>query len=222
MPNPRRVALVDDHKLVRAGLKSLINNLPDYQVDQEGADGTDAVAIAHSGNTDILVLDVSMPGLGGIEALTRIRSDGHQLPVLMLSMYDSPDFVVRALRQGADGYILKDAAEDELQLALNYATRKQPFLSPGVTRHVIDMAAQPGPEASVRTGLTRRQTEVMECIARGLGTRDIAASLGVSVKTVEAHRSQIIQRLGLSSSAELGRYAVQHFSQRPLTPAPPQ
>lgn len=212
MPHPRRVALVDDHKLVRAGLKSLINNLPDYQVGPEGADGTDAIAIAN----DVLVLDVSMPGLGGIEALTRIRRNGHQLPVLMLSMYDSADFVVRALRQGADGYILKDAAEDELQLALNYAARKQPFLSPGVTRHVIDMAAnQPGIQPEAQACLTRRQGEVMECVARGLGTRDIAAALGVSIKTVEAHRSQIIQRLSLASSAELVRYAVQHFSDTP-------
>ncbi|WP_278802319.1 response regulator [Marinobacter nauticus] len=208
MSHQKKIALIDDHRLVRAGIKGLIDSLDGYHVACEGESGGDAVELARSGQPDAIVMDVSMPGLCGLKAVKKIREQNKQLPVLMLSMYDSPEFVINALRNGADGYILKDAAEHELKLALDYACQKKPFLSPGVAKHLIDLAVRSLSEVSPSEQLTGRQKEVLAGIAEGLSTRDIAEKLGVSIKTVESHRSQMMHRLGLSNSTELVRFAV--------------
>ena len=203
-----KIALVDDHGLVRAGLKGLLNSLEGYQVTSEGKCGSDAVKIANSSKPDIMVIDVSMPEVCGIEAIRQIRRHDQALPLLMLSMYDSPEFVLNSLKHGADGYLLKDAPEHELKLALDYVHQKKPFVSPTVARHLIDIAVKSMDSAAPTEQLTERQQEVLGYIAKGLSTRQIAEQLGVSVKTVESHRSQMIYRLGLSNSVELVRFAL--------------
>ncbi|MDX1817125.1 MAG: response regulator transcription factor [Marinobacter sp.] len=204
----KRIALIDDHKLVRAGLSAIMNSLDGYHVDCQGSTGEDAIRIVQTRSPDILVMDVSMPKLCGIEALKQIRAQDEQLPILMLSMHDSPEFVISALEHGANGYILKDSAEQELKLALDYASRKSPYLSPPVAEHLIDRALSAQPITDVTTQLTRRQQEVLNGIAKGLSSREIADALGVSIKTVEAHRSQMMQRLGLKNGVELVRLAL--------------
>lgn len=208
MPYEKRIALVDDHKLVRAGIKGLLDSLDGYRVTHEGANGLDAVEIVKSTPPDVLVMDVSMPETCGIEALKEVRRDHPELPVLMLSMYDSPEFFISALKYGADGYILKDSAEHELKLALDYTCQKKPFFSPSVARHLIDIAVNSLREVTPADQLTERQREVLAGIAEGLGSRQISEKLGVSIKTIESHRSQMMHRLGLSSSVELVRFAL--------------
>lgn len=209
MSYEKTVALVDDHKLVRTGIKGLVNSLNGYRVTSEGANGLDAIEIVRNEPPDVLMMDVSMPHICGIDAIKQIRQHNENLPVLMLSMYDSPEFVINALRYGADGYILKDSAEYELELALNYACQKKPFLSPAVARHLIDLAVMNSLDnISPSDQLTERQKEVLSGIAEGLSTRQIAEKLGVSVKTIESHRSQMMHRLGLGSSVELVRFAL--------------
>lgn len=208
MSYEKKIALVDDHRLVRAGLKGLLNSLEGYQVEFEGECGSDAVKIANSSKPDIMVIDVSMPKVCGIEAIRQIREHNQALPLLMLSMYDSPEFVLNSLKHGADGYLLKDAPEHELKLALDYVHQKKPFVSPAVARHLIDIAVKSMDSVAPKEQLTERQREVLDYIAKGLSTRQIAEQLGVSIKTVESHRSQMIHRLGLSNSIELVRFAL--------------
>jgi DNA-binding NarL/FixJ family response regulator len=204
----KKIALVDDHGLVRAGLKGLLNSLDGYQVVSEGQSGKDAVAIARSGTPDIMVIDVSMPEVCGIEAIKQIRQHNTEIPLLMLSMYDSPEFVLNSLKHGADGYLLKDAPEHELKLALDYVHQKKPFVSPTVARHLIDIAVNSMTTAAPKDQLTERQQEVLGYIAQGLSTREIAEKLGVSIKTIESHRSQMMHRLGLGNGVELVRFAL--------------
>ena len=211
----KRIALIDDHSLVRAGLKGLLNSLPGYQVASEGQSGQDAVDIAVTDKPDVMVIDVSMPEVCGIEALKKIRAYEPDLPVLMLSMYNSAEFVINSLRFGANGYLLKDAPEHELKLALDYATQRKPFVSPSVAQHLIDLAVKTVEPLSPADQLTERQRQVLSAIADGLSTREIAEALGVSIKTVESHRSQMMYRLGLGSSTELVRFALSNKLSQP-------
>ena len=208
MPFEKKIALIDDHGLVRAGIKGLLNSFDGYQVAHEGRSGLEAIEIATSAKPDLMVMDVSMPDVCGIEAIKKIREHNSQLPLLMLSMYDSPEFVINSLKHGADGYLLKDAPEHELKLALDYACQRKPFVSPSVARHLIDIAVRTMDSVSPADQLTDRQKEVLEGIAEGLSTRQIAEKLGVSAKTIESHRSQMMHRLGLSNSVELVRFAL--------------
>lgn len=208
MRHEKKIALIDDHGLVRAGIKGLLNSFEGYRVAHEGKSGLDAIEIATSAKPDLMIMDVSMPGVCGIEAIKTIREHNSHLPLLMLSMYDSPEFVLNSLKHGADGYLLKDAPEHELKLALHYASQKKPFVSPSVARHLIDIAVQRTDSASPAEQLTDRQREVLAGIAEGLSTRQIAEKLGVSAKTIESHRSQMMHRLGLSNSVELVRFAL--------------
>ena len=206
----KRIALVDDHNLVRAGFKKILNGLDGYKVVSEGASGLDAIEIVKSARPDVLVMDVSMPRLSGIEALKQIRAINHQLPVLMLSMYEYPDFAVNALKNGADSYIVKDSSEQELRLALDYTCQKKPYISPSVNHHLIQLAINSIQPQTLPDHLTCLQREVLACIAEGLPNRQIATRLAVSIKTVESHRTQIMHRLGLNNSRELIRFALNH------------
>lgn len=206
----KRVVLIDDHTLVRAGLRALIDDLPGYAVVGEGSSGAQALPLVQECAADVLVMDISMPGLSGIDALPLLRAQLPRLPVIMLSMHATRDYVLGAIRAGASAYLLKEAAENELELALNAVLQGQQYLSPKVSATVIDSLLQSDATTTAAPALTARQREVLRLVALGRGTKEIAFELELSAKTVESHRAQIMERLSIRDIAGLVVYALQH------------
>ncbi len=206
----KRVALIDDHGLVRAGLRALVQDQPGYEVVAEGADGSEVHTILTELKPDILLLDISMKHMSGLDALRQWRTEFPNVQILILSMHTTPDYVLQALRLGASGYLLKDAAAQELEMALKALSRNESYLSPGIAQTVIQSAViEGGPrEQPSAPALTPRQVEILRLIVRGVSTRDIAGGLGLSVKTVDAHRAQIMDRLNLRDVPSLVLYAL--------------
>jgi len=207
--NALRVALVDDHAVARAGLRVLLEKLPGVSVVGEARNGRDALKMVKTVMPHLLLLDNSVAESGGLEVLPRLVGDFPSVKVLILSSHANEEDVFRALRNGAGGYLLKDAAAEELQLAVHAVARGQTYLSPAVSRTVVEGYLKRVEEVKGPVELlTGRQREVLQLIAEGGSTKEIAHSLGVSVKTVEAHRSQIMDRLDIHDVAGLVRYAV--------------
>ena len=206
----KRVALIDDHGLVRAGLRALVQDQPGYEVVAEGADGSEVHGILTRLKPDILLLDISMKHLSGLDALRQWRAEFPSVQILILSMHTTADYVLQALRLGASGYLLKDAAAQELELALGALSRNESYLSPGIAQTVIQSAVIEGGQRTqpAAPSLTPRQLEILRLIVRGVSTRDIANGLGLSVKTVDAHRAQIMDRLNLRDVPSLVLYAL--------------
>ncbi|HEV7165200.1 MAG: response regulator [Gammaproteobacteria bacterium] len=201
-----KILIADDHTLVRAGLTSLIARLPDIQVVGEAADGREALRMVRDLTPDIVLMDISMPGLNGLEAAERIHGIHPKTKIIILSMHANEEYVAQALKAGASGYLLKDAATSELEMALKSVSMGQFYLSPAISRQVVDNFLHGGP-----TGvdvLTPRQREILQLIAEGKSTRDIAETLHLSVKTVETHRAQLMERLDIHDVAGLIRYAL--------------
>jgi len=209
MPSsPIQVVLAEDHALVRAGIRSLLAAIPGVEVVAEAADGRDALDAIAEWLPDVAILDITMPGLNGIQVLARVRVEYPQVRVIMLSMHDNEAYVRQALRAGATGYLLKDSSPVELELAVRSVAQGGSYLSPMVSRHVVsDFVRQRGDE-EVADGLTPRQREVLQLIAEGRTNQQMADSLSLSVKTVESHRAMLMQRLDIHDIAGLVRYAV--------------
>jgi DNA-binding NarL/FixJ family response regulator len=205
---PIRVLLADDHTLVRAGIRSLLQELGDIEVVGEAGDGRTALQLTASAKPDVVLMDVSMPGLSGTESLVRLVKEYPNVRVIMLSMHATEEYVLRSLRVGAAGYLLKDADTAELGLALRAVARGETYLSPAISKHVVDYMQRTGGEADSLDRLTPRQREILQLIAEGRTTQEIAHILNVSVKTVETHRSDLMERLGLYDVAGLVRYAI--------------
>ena len=204
-----RVVLADDHALVRAGIRALLEKLPDIEVVGEADNGRQALELVKSSAPNLVLLDISMTELGGLEALPRIVKDCPAVRVLILSGHANEEYVLRALRSGAAGYILKEAAAEELELAIKAVAQGKTYLSPSVSRTVVDNYLQraAGEEGPIEQ-LTARQREVLQMIAEGKNTKEIASTLGISVKTVEAHRLQLMARLNIHDVPGLVRYAI--------------
>ena len=204
--------LVDDHLLIRAGVKALVNDLPGYAVIGEVEDGGQLVEAAERLQPDIILLDLSMRHTGGLEALRQLKAVMPRCKVLILSMHTDPHLIMCALESGAHGYLLKDTTANELEHALLALRNNERYLSPAIAHTVINQAlihSQSHPEAPVqRHNLTARQLEILRLIVRGKSTREIAHGLGLSIKTVEAHRSQIMKRLQIFDVAGLVLFAV--------------
>ena len=201
-----KILVADDHTLVRAGLTSLIARLPEMEVVGEAADGRQALRMVRDLLPDIVLMDISMPGLNGLEAAERIHGIHPKTKIIILSMHANEEYVAQALKAGASGYLLKDAATAELEMALKSVSMGQFYLSPAISRQVVDNFLHGGP-----TGvdvLTPRQREILQLIAEGKSTRDIAETLHLSVKTVETHRAQLMDRLDIHDVAGLIRYAL--------------
>lgn len=205
-----RVLLADDHHLVRAGIRSLLEGFPDIEVVGETGDGRQAISLASTCQPDVILLDISMGGMNGLEAAARIVKDCPQVYVIMLSMHANEEYVRQALQAGARGYLLKDAATAELELALRAVLRGETYLSPAVSRQVVNLflSGQTETESSALDPLTPRQTEILRLIAEGKTTKQAAAQLNLSIKTIETHRAQIMERLGIHDIPGLVRYAV--------------
>ncbi len=207
-----RVILADDHQLVRAGLRALLQSFADVEVLAECSDGHEALAQVTQLKPDILMLDISMPGMNGLEVARRIPDISPSTRILVLSMHVGPEYVAQAMRAGIAGYLVKDAAVDELRSALDTLAMGRTYLSPVISETMLHGFLRTG-KSPVEAGaeldrLTARQREILQLIAEGHGTRDIAARLGLSVKTVESHRSQLMDRLDIHDVPGLVRFAV--------------
>jgi DNA-binding NarL/FixJ family response regulator len=203
-----RVLLVDDHALVRAGIRSLLGSMADVEVVGEAASGEDALALTESAGPHVVLMDIAMKGLSGLEAAARIRDRHPSVRVVILSMHSGEEYVMQALRAGAAGFLLKDAATGELELALRSVIRGESWFSPAVSRQVVEGYVQRVGGEPVSEVLTARQREVLRLVAAGKSTKEIAFVLKLSVKTVETHRAQIMERLGIRDVAGLVRYAL--------------
>ncbi len=199
-----RVLLADDHRLVRAGLRALLDATPNVEVIAEAADGEEAMRLVLELKPDVALLDIAMPKLSGLAVLHQIGAAGLSTRVLLLSMYDNDEYVAEAVRAGASGYLVKDAAVEELGLALLALERGDVYLSPAISRKL----AQAFSTGRASPGLTGRQTQILRLIALGQSSKEIARDLGLSIKTVETHRTQIMDRLEIRDLAGLVRYAI--------------
>jgi len=206
-----RVLLADDHNLIRAGLRLVISQEPDFQVVGEAGNGRQAVEMARELKPDVVVMDIGMPDLNGIEACRQILNDVPDSHVVMLSMHSDEGYVLRALKAGARAYLLKDSAEADLARAIRAAAGGKSFFSPAVAKLLLDdyirKLQRTGAEDSYEL-LTPREREILQLVAEGKSSKDIANLLSLSVYTVETHRANILQKLNLKSVAELILYAV--------------
>ncbi len=211
---PMRILLADDHTLVRAGIRSLLEQVPNVEVVAEADDGRDALRLVQEYQPDLVFMDVTMQGLNGLDATAQITKTCPGVQVIMLSMHKNEEYVSQALRVGAAGYLLKDAATAELALAVQAVARGATYLSPAVSKHVVARYLQRVNSTTGSTAepsappLTVRQREILQLIAEGHTTKQIASLLHLSTKTVETHRSQLMDRLGIRHIAGLVRYAV--------------
>lgn len=209
MTAPIRILLADDHVLVRAGLSKLLGEFAGVQVVGEAGDGLHLLALAQSTQPQLVLMDIAMPGLNGIEVTAQLRSQMPQVKVLILSMHQDDQYVRMALRNGAVGYLLKDAAPVELELAIHTVMGGATYLSPALSRGVLnDYLERLRGESVAGVTLTPRQREVLQLIAQGLSTKGIAARLQLSVKTVESHRTLLMKQLDIHEVAGLVRYAM--------------
>lgn len=209
MNTPTRVLLVDDHAIVRASLRALLTGMPDVSIVAESGDGREAIELVRSHRPDVVLMDISLPGLNGLEATARLTKELPDALVLILSMHASEQYVVKALRAGAAGYLLKDAAPQELAVALETLKRGETYVSPAISRTVLDDRRGTAREYhDPLERLTPRQREVVQLIAEGKSTKDISYLLKVSVKTVETHRSQLMDRLEIHDVPGLVRFAI--------------
>jgi DNA-binding NarL/FixJ family response regulator len=204
-----RVLLADDHTLVRAGIRALLDKLPDVQVVAEATDGRDALHLVKMHHPHVVLMDIAMPGLNGLEATRRMVKEFPRTNVLILSMHASEEYVWQALRGGAAGYLLKGAELAELALAIKAVTRGETYLSPPISKQVIkEYVRRVGGEETLFERLTPRQREILQLIAEGTTTKNIGMALNISVKTVETHRAQLMERLDIHDVAGLVRYAI--------------
>ena len=211
MPVPlvTRILVADDHPIVRSGLKTILDAQPDLAVVAEAADGAEAVRKALVEDVDLVVLDVSMPKLTGIQAAAELQKRKPELKLLMLSMYDNEQFLFEALRAGASGYVLKSNADHDIVDACRRTMRGQSFLYPSaVTSLVRDVVESGRALEATFDVLTPRELQVLKLIAEAHSSKEIAAELVISLKTVERHRQNILDKLGMSDRVELTRYAI--------------
>jgi DNA-binding NarL/FixJ family response regulator len=206
----KRVLLVDDHRLVREGLRNLLERDKTARVVGEAEDGRQAVSLAKKLKPDVVIMDVGMPGLNGVEATSQIREASPETKVLALSMHSDRRFIAQMLHRGASGYLLKDCAFEELAKAMETVGRGEVYLSPAVVDTVVEDYVQrfPAEGASAFSVLSPREREVLQLLAEGDTTKQIALKLHISPKTVETHRRQIMEKLQIFSVAELTLYAV--------------
>jgi len=205
-----RILLADDHKIMREGLKALIDKQTDMEVADEAQDGAAAVKLARKLLPQIIIMDIGMPEMNGIDATRQILSENKDVKIIALSMHSDRRFVMEMLKAGASGYLLKDSAFEELVGAVHTVMAGQPYLSPRITDIVVKeyLNNVPKNETSVFTILTVREREVLQLLAEGKSTKQIASALNLSVKTVETHRQQMMDKLKIRTVAELTKYAI--------------
>jgi len=204
-----RVLLADDHELVRSGIRSLLKQMPGVEVVGEASNGREALELVRSELPNVVLMDIAMPTLGGLETLPRIAKNFPNIKVVILSAYGTEDYVRRAFRSGASGYLLKYAATDELERGIRSVAQGETYVSPSISRVIINsyLERDDGELSSIER-LTSRQREILQLIAESKNTKEVASTLGISVKTVETHRLQLMARLDIHDVPGLVRYAI--------------
>lgn len=206
-----RVLLADDHAIVREGVKMILIKEPDIEVVGEASDGQEALDLVDRLKPGVVVMDISMPGMSGIEATQHVRERYPGVNVLALTMHEDESYVFKLLRAGASGYVLKRAAAQDLVQAVRAAAKGEAFLYPSVARKVVEdylKRVETGEDRERYDGLTEREKEILTVIAQGLSNQQIAQKLYISIKTVQTHRAHILEKLGLHDRTELVRYAI--------------
>ncbi len=214
--NPLRVILADDHELVRTGIRALLTSLSGVEVIGEADNGREALRLIEKYSPDVVLMDIQMLELNGLEVLAQAKKDFPHVKIIILSMHANEEYVIRAHRAHADGYLLKDAPLSELELALRYVQRGEKYFSPPILRSVVSYQERRGREGEAKDVLTPRQREIMQLIAEGNSTKEIAQKLGLSPKTVETHRAQLFARLEIHDVLGLVREAIRRGIVAPL------
>ncbi len=212
-PSPIRVMIADDHTVVRQGIRTLLQAEPDLTVVGEAEDGRDAVRLARELHPDVIVMDLAMPGMDGMEATRSIKQALPQTQVVALTVHESDEYFFRVLHAGASGYVLKRAAASELLSAVRAVARGEVFLFPAVAKKLLAdylVRSQAKDERDIYAGLTAREHEILTLIAEGLTNREIADRLVLSLSTVQTHYTHILEKLNLHNRAELIKYALRH------------
>jgi DNA-binding NarL/FixJ family response regulator len=208
--DPARILLADDHALVRRGVRLILDNEPDLTVVAEAGDGAEAIDMARAERPDLAILDIAMPRMTGLQAARELSRLQPELRILILTMYDNEQFFFEALKAGASGFVLKSVADRDLVEACRAAMRGEPFLYPGAVtaliRNYLDRARD-GDDVPAKL-VTDREEEILKLVAEGHSSKEIARLLVISVKTVERHRANLLQKLGLKDRLELTRYAI--------------
>ena len=203
------ILLADDHRIIREGLRQLINSNDALEVIAEADDGEEAVRLAETAQPDLAIMDIWMPRLSGIDAIRRIASKARVTRCIALSMHDSRTYVEEALRAGASGYVVKSSAAEDLFEAITAVRAGRSYLSPAVAQQVVEAITRPGDQsASAASALTGREREVLQLIAEGHSSKEIAGLLGVSLKTIESHRANLMEKLNIHKVSSLVRFAI--------------
>ena len=206
-----KILVVDDHAIVREGVRMILAKESDLEVVGEAGDGQQALELTERVRPDVVIMDISMPGMGGIEATQTVRARHPEVQVLALTMHEDESYVFQLLRAGAAGYVLKRAAAQDLVQAVRAAAKGEAFLYPSVARKVVEdylRRVETGEERERYDGLTTREKEILTLIAQGLSNQQIAEKLFISIKTVQTHRAHILEKLGLHDRTELVRHAI--------------
>jgi DNA-binding NarL/FixJ family response regulator len=211
MARPGRILIIEDHTLLRAGLRALLTQGDEFEVVGEFDNGRDAVRSVGTLAPDLILMDLSMPGMNGIEAITEIKQRNPSVRVLVLTIHRGEEYIQESLRAGANGYVLKDASHDELRVAIRSVLNGKTYLSPDVSSSVVTGYLGRGKEGANTSWstLTHREREVLKLVAEGHSNRGIAQFLSLSVKTVEKHRSNVMRKLDLHNAAMLTAYAIE-------------
>ncbi|PYT16008.1 MAG: DNA-binding response regulator [Acidobacteria bacterium] len=206
-----RILIADDHGIVRTGLKLLLERVSDMQVVGEAADGREAARLARELQPNIVVMDIGMPLLNGLDAAAQIIRENERIGVIILSMYTDESYIVRALDAGARGYLLKDTADDDIERAIRSVAIGRPFFSPSIAQSLLEDYVRLMRERRVQDSyelLTEREREVLQLLAEGKSNKEAATILNLSPYTIETHRQNLMQKLGLHNTAEIVLYAV--------------
>ena len=204
-----RILIADDHAIVREGLKQIVTDMPDFAVTGEAENGQEVLALVSKGDFDVILLDIAMPGRGGLDTLKQLKGERPELPVLILSMYPEEQYAIRALKAGASGYLTKESAPDELITALKKVTRGGKYISSSLAEKLA-FHLEVDTEKLPHETLSHREYQVMNMIAIGKTVTEIADKLSLSVKTISTYRSRILEKMNLKNNSELTYYAIKH------------
>jgi two-component system response regulator NreC len=212
MKNPYRIVIAEDHRILREGLQALLSSHPEFEIVGQAEDGLEAIRCVESLSPDLILVDLSMPRMNGLEAIEDIKKRCPNTRIVVLTVHKTEEYILAALKAGADGYILKDANHTELALAINNVLGGRRYLSPGISERVIEgylegkKSRQP---ASAYEMLTQREREILKLIAEGYKNKEVADYLCISLKTVEKHRANLIKKLDLHNAAALTAFAIE-------------